>query len=77
MPFVQPVEALRASKLRLGRARAQGVPAILFGVAAIVFAAGFTRALAIAAPILPETLREAKALFEATRPEQRSLKATS
>ena len=65
---IDPPRILRASKLRFGSLRAQGVPAILLGAAGIVLAAGVARALQTAIPALPETLREAKALAEATRP---------
>jgi len=63
----QPVQALRVSKLRLGTLRAQGVPAILLGVAAIVLAAGATRALQAGAPSLPDTIRELRLLIESNR----------
>ena len=56
-----PARILRASKLRFGDLRAQGVPAILFGVAAVVVAAGMVRVLRAAAPALPETLRQPRA----------------
>jgi hypothetical protein len=68
---IDPPRILRASKLRLGSLRAQGVPAILLGAAGIVLAAGIARALRSVAPALPETLREAKGLVEATRPALR------
>ena len=75
MPIqIDPPRILRASKLRFGALRAQGVPAILLGAAAIVLAAGVSRALRAAVPALPESLREAKLLLEATRPDQRLLK---
>jgi hypothetical protein len=69
-----PARILRASKVRFGDFRAQGVPAILLGVAGVVIAAGLVRALRAAAPALPETLREAKSLIEATRPQPKPLK---
>jgi hypothetical protein len=68
-----PARLLRASRLRVGRIRATGVPAILFGVATIVLAAGVSRSLGAIAPMLPETLREMKGLLE-TRREARPLK---
>jgi hypothetical protein len=64
---LDPAKALRASKLRLGPLRAQGVPAILFGVAGIVLAAGAMRALTAGAPNLPETIRELRGLLESNR----------
>jgi hypothetical protein len=62
-----PAKALRVSKLRFGNVRAQGIPAILLGVAAIVLAAGAMRALKAGAPNLPETIRELRALIESNR----------
>jgi hypothetical protein len=70
-----PARFLRASKLRVGSLRAQGVPAILLGVATIVLAAGAARSLSSVAPMLPETLRETKNLLEATRRDPRPIKA--
>jgi hypothetical protein len=60
-------DILRASRLRVGKLRMSGVPAILFGAAAIVIAAGVAETLREAAPKLPETLREAKSLLDAQR----------
>ncbi len=60
-------KALRVSKLRLGNLRAQGLPAILLGVAGVVMAAGAMRALAAGAPTLPETIRELRGLIESNR----------
>ncbi len=67
---LDPAKALRASKLRLGTLRAQGVPAILLGVAAVVLAAGSMRALAAGAPNLPDTIREMRQLLESNRRSQ-------
>ncbi len=67
---VDPARVLRLSKLRFGNVRAQGVPAILLGVAGIVLAAGAMRALQSAAPSLPDTIREMRALLEANRRSQ-------
>jgi hypothetical protein len=64
---------LRASKFRLGNLRAQGVPAILIGAAAVIVAVGAARSLRAATPLLPETLREARNLLEATRREPKTL----
>lgn len=69
-----PPRILRASKLRFGDFRAQGVPAILLGIAGIVLARGASRALQTMIPSLPETLREAKAVLEASRGERRQLR---
>ncbi|GAC1413988.1 MAG: hypothetical protein NVSMB5_01310 [Candidatus Velthaea sp.] len=68
-----PAKVLRASKLRIGELRAQGVPAILLGAAAIVLAAGAMRALREGAPNLPETIRELRSLLESTRREAKKL----
>lgn len=70
-----PARMLRASKLRFGSLRAQGVPAILLGAAGIVLAVGAGRALRTAIPTLPETLREVKQVLEAARSDPRSLRA--
>jgi hypothetical protein len=69
-----PARVLRASRLRVGRFRAVGVPAILIGVAGIILAAGVSRSMGTVAPMLPETLRELKALVDAGR-DARTLKA--
>lgn len=67
-PLFDPVPMLRVSRFRLGRAiRAQGVPAILLGVSAVVLAAGVARAVQSAAPALPDAFREARSLWESVR----------
>jgi hypothetical protein len=68
-----PAEVLRASRLRVGKVRAMGVPAILIGAAGIVLAAGISRSLKAIAPTLPETIRELKSLIDAGR-DVRTLK---
>lgn len=55
--------------LEIGPVRAKGVPAILVGVTGIVLAAGVARALSQSSDRLPETLREARSLAQAVRPE--------
>jgi hypothetical protein len=67
LALLSPAKTLRVSKLRFGDFRAQGVPAILLGVAGIVLAAGAMRALQAAAPTLPETIRELRGLIESNR----------
>jgi hypothetical protein len=63
-----PVGALKASRVRIGRAvRAQGVPAILVGVSCVVLAAGLSRAIQSAAPALPDAFREGRNLWESMR----------
>ncbi len=68
-----PADVLRASRLRIGKVRAMGVPAILIGVAGIILAAGTARSLRTIAPMLPETLREIKNVIDAGR-DARTLK---
>ena len=68
-----PAGVLRASRLRIGKVRAMGVPAILIGVAGIILAAGTARSLGAIAPMLPETLREIKSVIDAGR-DARTLK---
>jgi hypothetical protein len=64
---------MRSSRLRVGKVRAMGVPAILMGVAGIILAAGVSRSFRTIAPMLPETLRELKSLVDAGR-DARTLK---
>jgi hypothetical protein len=64
---------MRASRLRVGKVRAMGVPAILMGVAGIIVATGLARSVRTLAPMLPETLRELKTLIDAGR-DARTLK---
>ncbi len=58
---------LKGSRLHVGKVRARGIPAVLMGVAAVVFAAGFTQALKLAATALPETIRETRSLLLSAR----------
>ncbi len=58
---------VNGSRLRVGTVRARGVPAVLIGVATIVFAAGCGEALKRAATALPETLRETRNMMLMTR----------
>lgn len=57
----------KASRLTYGSLETRGVPAILFGVAAVVLAAGASTALQRSATMLPETLREARIFWLAIR----------
>ena len=54
---------VRRSRVRLGKNRFSGVPAILIGSAAIVLAAGVTAALSKAATAMPEMIRETRELW--------------
>ncbi|GAC1577993.1 MAG: hypothetical protein NVS3B7_11510 [Candidatus Elarobacter sp.] len=68
MAAIDPARILRASSIKVGKnIRVRGVPAILLGVGAIVLSAGAMRALRVAAPSLPEALREATKLVDAVR----------
>ncbi len=58
---------VKASRLTYGALETRGVPAILFGVAAIVLAAGASAAVKRGATLLPETLREARIFWVAIR----------
>jgi hypothetical protein len=64
---------LRASKIHYGRVRIQGAPAILFGVATVIVAAGAVRALTAGAPNLPESIREFRHLLESGRKDPKKL----
>jgi hypothetical protein len=55
--------------LEIGPLRAQGVPAVLVGMTGVVLAAGVARALMQSSDRLPETLREARSLATAMRPD--------
>lgn len=55
--------------LEVGPLRAQGVPAVLVAVTGVVLASGVARALMQSSDRLPETLREARSLAQAMRPE--------
>jgi hypothetical protein len=70
-PLFDPLPAVRASKIRFGKLRIAGVPAILVGAAAIVAAAGVARAL----PVLPDALREARQLMESARASRQPLQS--
>lgn len=56
--------------LEIGPVRATGIPAIIAAAGGLVLAAGVTRVLAAQSERLPETLREARALAQALKPEQ-------
>ncbi len=76
MPFSfdgkSAAEVLRASRIRFGKLRVTGVPAILVGVSTVVIAAGFAASMREVAPKLPEILREATGMLE-TRSAKRVL----
>ena len=63
----------RSFKIEIGDFRAQGAPAVILALGGLTMAAGMVRLLSQNAAILPETLREAKGLVEALRPEPKRL----
>jgi hypothetical protein len=81
MEFARPLLSMldsetlaRGSRIRYGKnVRIVGVPAILIGVACIVAAAGAMSVLEKAAPMLPDTLREARELWRTIRGDRREL----
>jgi hypothetical protein len=54
---------VRRSRVRLGKSKFTGLPAIFIGVAAVVTAAGVTAAMGKAATALPEMVRETRELL--------------
>ena len=70
-PLFDPLPLVQASKIRFGKLRITGVPAILLGAAAIVAAAGVARAL----PVAPDTIREARQLMESARAARQPLQS--
>jgi len=64
---------LEVSTIRFGKFRARGIGAILVGSALIVAAAGTARVIAAAAPSLPDTIRELKALIETVNEQRKRL----
>ena len=72
VPMLDPLPAVRASKIRIGKnVRVSGVPAILLGAAAVVAAAGMARAF----PVLPEIIREGRLLLESARASRQPLQS--
>jgi hypothetical protein len=69
-PMFDPTPMLRASRIRFGSVRVQGVPAILVGVSCVVVAGGIARALQRATPALPDAVREARGFWESLRHER-------
>jgi hypothetical protein len=71
LPLLDPLPLLASSRVSLGkRFRARGIPAVLFGAATIVLAAGVSSALQRAMTILPESLREARSFWLAIREDR-------
>jgi len=60
----------RTFTIEVGPIRATGVPAILIAVTGVVAASGAAAMMSRAAGRLPETLREARGLAEALRPDR-------
>jgi hypothetical protein len=65
---------VKRSRFRMGSLDARGVPAILLGVAAIVAARGLSSALYQCATVLPDSLREARALWLTVRAPREMLR---
>jgi hypothetical protein len=63
----------REQTVEFGGLRASGVPAILFGVAGIVAAAGLASFLTRSAERLPETLSEARGLAQTLKYDRQRL----
>ncbi|MDQ2866351.1 MAG: hypothetical protein M3R51_09005 [Candidatus Eremiobacteraeota bacterium] len=61
-------------RIQVGPIRATGVPAILVAVSGVIAASGVATLLARNAPLIPETLREARGLAETLRGERPRLK---
>jgi hypothetical protein len=74
LALLDPERLVRGSRIRFGKnVRFTGVPAILAGVACVVAAGGAASVLRIAAPILPDMLREARELWKTIRADRREL----
>lgn len=71
--FSSLAKVTKTFKIEAGPFRAQGVPAVLVAVTGVVLAGGVAKALTMSSDRLPETLREARALAQALRPEQHKL----
>jgi hypothetical protein len=67
MNFKGLARLVRGFKIEVGEIRAQGPPAIIVAVSGLVLATGLVRLLNQNATVLPETLREAKALVDSLR----------
>jgi hypothetical protein len=67
--FKSLAKVTKTFSLEVGPLRATGVPAVLVGVTGLVLAAGVARSLMQNADHLPETLREARSLALAMRPD--------
>jgi hypothetical protein len=71
MKNVRPLTRLvRSSRFAIGGMRASGLPAIFVSIGALVLATGVARTIVESAHLLPESLREARALLEATRAQR-------
>jgi hypothetical protein len=64
---------VRRSRVRIGKNRFTGLPAVLAGVAVIVAAAGVTAAMSKAATALPDLVRETRELYLAVNGGRRRL----
>jgi len=71
--FRSLAKVTKTFKIEAGPFRAEGMPAVLVAVTGVVLAAGVAKALTMSSDRLPETLREARALAQALRPDQHKL----
>jgi hypothetical protein len=65
---------VRSSRVSAGSLRLRGVPAILAGAGFVILSAGLAKMLERAVALLPETLREARELWNAVSAERRGLR---
>jgi hypothetical protein len=63
---------IRRSRVRLGKSRFAGLPAVFIGIAVLVSAAGAAVALVKAAESLPNVLRETRQLWLAVTGQRRN-----
>ena len=73
-PFLDVGSIVRASRISAGKVRLRGVPAILAGAGFVILAAGVAKMLERAVMLLPETLREARELWNSVAEERRALR---
>jgi hypothetical protein len=66
MEFRALLRLAKTAKLTYGDFKAQGPPAVILSLTALVLAGGIARALASSAASLPETLREGRLLLESS-----------
>lgn len=70
MDFKNAARLARAFRIEYKDFKATGAPAVLIALSGLVLAAGTMRALREAAPVVPEALREVRALMEIRRAQR-------